>query len=551
MSRVKRRAVYYVAFIAVLILVAAAAYDFGMRTFEPGPYPPPGTEISLLHSMQVVVETFTATGYGSDSPWQSVQMNLLVMLLDVTGVGLFFLALPAVLLPLFKDALSPSVPTEIDATVDDHVIVCSDTSRAEALIDELDANGLDHVFIDPDRDRSMDLAADGYRVINGDPESTEALERAHIADARALVADVSDRVDASIVLAAEEATGDSTVISVVEDAETATYHRLAGADHVLTPRRVLGDGLAGKLTTGVRTDLGEAVRVGDDFEIVELPIHRNGSLVGRTIADSSLRETYGVNVIGAWSYGEFETPPPLDQPLDSSTVLLLAGGSEGIERLRTAERSTVRRPNRGETIVAGYGEVGQTVAAALSRAGVPHTTVDIRDFDGVDVVGDVTDPDVLESAGIERAASIVLALSDDTLTEFATLVVRDRAPDVEVIARADRTDAVRKTYRAGADYVLSLATVSGRSIASRIIDDEEIMSMDTNVQLVRTTAPALDGEIIENAGIRERTGCTVVAIERNGTVHTDLDGAFRLDPGDELVIAGTDAATNRFVERYC
>jgi Trk K+ transport system NAD-binding subunit len=211
----------------------------------------------------------------------------------------------------------------------------------------------------------------------------------------------------------------------------------------------------------------------------------------------------------------------------------------------------VRRPNRGETIVAGYGEVGRTVAAALSRADVPHTTVDIRDLDDVDVVGDVTDPDVIESAGVERASAIVLALSDDTLTEFATLVLRDRAPNVEIIARAERTDAVRKTYRAGADYVLSLATVSGRSIASHIVDDEEIMSVDTNVELVRTTAPTLDGKTLEDAAVRERTGCTVVAIERSGTVHTDLDGDFRLESGDELVIAGTDEGTNRFVERYC
>ena len=114
----------------VCILVAAVAYDVGMQTFEPGPYPPPGTEISLLHSTQVVVETFTATGYGSDSPWASPEMNVLVMLLDITGVGLFFLALPAVLLPLFQDALSPSAPTELDAQIDGHVVVCSDTSRA-------------------------------------------------------------------------------------------------------------------------------------------------------------------------------------------------------------------------------------------------------------------------------------------------------------------------------------------------------------------------------------------------------------------------------------
>ncbi|MFO7927272.1 MAG: potassium channel family protein [Halobacteriota archaeon] len=551
MGRVKRRAAYYLAFIIVLIAVAAVTYDVGMRTFEPGPYPPEGTEISLMHSTQVVVETFTATGYGSDSPWASTEMNLLVMLLDITGVGLFFLALPAVLLPLFQEALSPSVPTEIDPSVDDHVVVCSDTSRAEALIDELDSNGIDHVFVEPDRDRAMDLEADDYRVIHGDPESTEDLERANIADSKALVADVSDRVDASIVLAAKEASEEITVISVTEDADTSTYHRLAGADHVLTPRQALGEGLAGKLTTGIRSDIGQTVRLGEDFEVVELPIHRNGRFVGQTIAESDFREEFGVNVIGAWSRGNFETPPPIDEPLDDGVTLLLAGGSDKIDRLRSVELSTIRQVDRGETIVAGYGGVGQTVAKVLSSAGIPHTTLDLRDKDGVDVVGDVTDPDVLQAAGIETASSIVFALPDDTTTEFATLVVQDTDPSTEIIARANRTDAVKKAYRAGADYVLSLATVSGRSIATRILGGDGILSVNTNVELLRTTAPALDGKTLEEAEIREETGCTVVVVKRGDTVHTDLDGDFRLQSGDEVVIAGTDEGTNRFVEQYC
>jgi Trk K+ transport system NAD-binding subunit len=521
-----------------------------MRAFEPGPYPPPGTEVSLLHSTQVVVETFTATGYGSDSPWKSPEMNVLVMLLDITGVGLFFLALPAVLLPLFQDALSPSAPTELDAEVDGHVVVCSDTSRADALIDELDSNDIRHVFVEPDKERAISLEEDGYRVIQGDPESTAALERANIVNARALVADVSDRVDASIVLAAKEATEDVTIISVVENADTATYHQLAGADHVLTPRTALGEALAGKLTAGVSVDLADAVQLEEGFEIVELPVHRTGELAGRTIAESGLREEYGVNVIGAWVHGDFETPPPTDEPLLGGTILLLAGDTDGIDRLRAAERAAVRRPGRDRVIVAGYGEVGRTVSRALSEADVPHATVDIRDREGVDIVGDVTDPDTLRAAEIETASSIVFALPDDTTTEFATLVVRDLNPSTEIIVRAERTDAVRKAHRAGADYALSLSTVSGRSIASQIVDHEEILSVDTNVELVQTTASGLIDTTLAEANIRERTGCTVVAIKREGTVFSDLDGDFRIQSGDEVVVAGTDEGTNRFIERY-
>ena len=139
MRSLRKRVGYFLVFIIGFVVVTAAVYDFGMHNLEPGPYPPPGTEISLVHSMQVVVETITATGYGSDAPWKSTPMNLLVILLDLTGVGLFFLASPAILLPWFREQFSVSVPTAVDDDHSDHVVICTYTPRARELIDELDS----------------------------------------------------------------------------------------------------------------------------------------------------------------------------------------------------------------------------------------------------------------------------------------------------------------------------------------------------------------------------------------------------------------------------
>lgn len=549
MRSVRRRATYYLVGTLVVMLISTALYDLGMRTFEPRPYPPEGVEVSLLHSMQVVVETFTATGYGSDSPWLSPEMNLLVILLDVTGVGLFFLALPAVFLPLFRQVLSPSVPTEAPTGLRDHVVICTFTSRAASLIGELESNGVEYVLVEPDVDRAKELRSDGYDAIHADPENVSDLERANVGDARALVADVSDRVDASIVLAAKEVAEDVEVVSVVDDPELAPYHRLAGADHVLTPRRLLAAGIAGKITTAVTSEASDSARIDEDFEIAELPVHRGSQISGETLAESDLRERYGVNVIGVWLRGEFETPPPTNTPLDAGTILLVTGQRDDLDRLRTGTTSTVRRFRRGRTIVVGYGTVGRGVVEALSSAGIPHTVVDRTDHDGVDVVGNATDPETFQRADIESSQSIVFALPDDTATEFATLVVRDVDPETEIVARAERTRSVPKIYRAGADYVLSLATVSGRSIASTILE-EEILSVGTNVEILKAAAPGLDGETLAGARIRERTGCTVVAVERNGETFADLDPGFRFGEGDRLVIAGTDEGTNEFLELF-
>jgi Trk K+ transport system NAD-binding subunit len=545
MDKWQRRTAYYLLMLTGVMLVYAVIYDYGMSVYESEPE-------TFLHSLQVVVETFTTTGFGSDAPWQTPEMNLLVIIMDTTGVFLIFMALPVLFFPLMEDILSTTVPTSVDDGLSDHVLVCTYTARADAVIDELDAWGVDSVILEPDRETAVELHEDGYEVINADPEGTEDLADAGIGRARALVADVSDEVDASIVLAAGEVGGDDLqIVSVVEDPESVSYHRLAGADDVLSPRPLLGRGLASKVTTGISTELGDAIAIGDDFEIAELPIHRKSELVGKTLADSGIREQAGVNVVGAWFEGDFRSPPDPDAELDSGTVLLVTGRDDQLQTLKELTLSRVREFRRGETIVVGYGQVGTTVAEQLDEAGVSYRVIDREQTSGVDVVGDALEPEVLHTAGLEDARTVVLTLPDDTTTEFATLVIRDESPETEVVARVTETESIQKMYRAGADYVLSLASVSGRMIASTILEEEEVLSIDQQVDVIRTEATGLVGQTLEEAQVRKRTGCTVVGVERGGTVITDVGPSFRVERGDELIVAGTDQGTNRFRELCC
>ncbi|MFB6108542.1 MAG: TrkA family potassium uptake protein [Haloplanus sp.] len=541
MNTWQRRTVYYLSVLAAIMVGYTLAYHFGMQAFE-------GDPVTFPHSLQVVVETFTTTGFGSDSPWTSPEMNLLVVVMDLTGVALIFLALPVLVFPLFEEAMSTTVPTAVEDGLSDHVIICTYSTRAETLISELESWDVEYVIVEPDRELATSLYEDGYTVVHEQPDSVSGLERANLPEARALVADVSDQVDASIVLTAKEVAEGVRVVSVVEEPGRAPYHELAGADVVLSPRPLLGESLATKVTTAVTTDLGDAIEIGEDFDIAEFPVHRGSDLVGRSLAESGLRERAGVNVIGAWLRGEFESPPSPDAPLYSGTVLLVTGRESQLERLKGLTLGEGRRFVRGETIVVGHGEVGRTITDALDETDLPYTVVDRADGPDVDVVGDATTPETLVDAGVADARSIILAIPDDTAAEFATLVIRDLSDTIEIIARAEESEAVQKMYRAGADYVLSLETVSGRMIASAVLEGEEVMALDTQVEVVRTHAPGLVGQTLGEARVRSKTRCTVVAVERDGEILTDLGPDFRVRPDDELIIAGTDAGTNRFTE---
>ncbi|MCX2819432.1 MAG: Trk K+ transport system NAD-binding subunit [Methanobacteriota archaeon] len=542
MDRRRRRNLYYLTVLLATVFGFAYVYRYGMARFENDPR-------RYVEALQFVVETYTTTGYGSDSPWVSTEMNVLVIVIDVVGTLMIFLALPVFLFPAIRDALSTSVPSSVGRGVSDHVVICTYTPRVETLVSRLEARDVGYVLIESDRERARELYEDGYEVIQGKPDSASTLRGANLTDAKALVADVSDRVDTSIVLTAKEIDEEVKVVSVVEEPNLSPYHELAGADTVISPRRMIGDGLASLVTADVTTEVGGTVKAGDDFRIVELLIPRGSGLTEETLGSSSLREDTGVNVIGAWSDGEFLSPVPPSKSLDAGTVLLVTGGEDEIDELEGLTTSEVRRYERGETVVAGYGEVGRRVVAVLDEADVPYTVIDTEDTDGVDVVGDITDPDVLETAGVGEANSVIFAVPDDTDAEFATLVTRDVNEEASIAARCEREEAVSKIYRAGADYVVSLAEMTGRMMASAVLDNGEEPTR-SHVKVVETEAPGLTGGTLGGADVRSETGCTVVAVERDGEVVTNLTPGFRFEEGDELVIAGTDESIRGFVETF-
>ncbi|MXR51097.1 TrkA family potassium uptake protein [Halovenus sp. WSH3] len=539
----KRRALGYLGFVGVALLLTTLGYQYGMRTYE-------GEPKTFIDSFQFAVEMFTTTGFGGDAPWNSPEMQLYIAVTDLLGMALLVGTLPVFVGPVLEEALSTSAPTTLDEDLDDHVVICSSTSRAHELIDELDSQDVPYVIVEPDRERADELSEDGHRVVRADPESAAGLRTARLPEARALFADVSDQVDASIVLAAKEVAAEVPVVSVVEEPDRAKYHRLAGADHVLSPRRLLGRSLAQKVTTALRSEVDEAVEIDGDLELVEVSIHHGSDLAGLTLADSGIREQSGVNVVGAWMRGEFIPSPTPETTLPAGTVLLVSGRPDQLTDLVEMTQSSVREFRTGKTVVVGYGAVGQTVAETLSDADIEHTVIDVEEGASVDVVGDATETDTLDAAGIEEAQTAVLALPNDTMTEFATLVIRDTAPETEIITRVNDDANVSKTYRAGADYVLSLATVTGRLSSSYLLEDHDRISVDQQVEIRRLEAPGIVGTTLGAANVRERTGCTVIALERGEQTRTELGPETEISRGDELIVVGTSEALREFERQF-
>src|SRR6056297_845710 len=114
-----RRTGFYLALVVVTTLLFTIVYNTGMALWEGRPQP-------LYRSLEVVIQSFTTTGYGEDAPWRTPQMNLLTITMQLTGIGLILTAVDVFAVPWLRDALTPSAPASAD-DLRDHVIICEHT----------------------------------------------------------------------------------------------------------------------------------------------------------------------------------------------------------------------------------------------------------------------------------------------------------------------------------------------------------------------------------------------------------------------------------------
>jgi Trk K+ transport system NAD-binding subunit len=542
MSSFPRRTVYYLLVLVAATGVFASVYSLGMSVWE-------GRPQSWYQSLEVVVQTFTTTGYGEDAPWQSPQMNLLVIVLQLVGIGFLLSAVDVFVVPWLQEDLRPRAPTALSDR-SGQVLVCGYTPRVEVFVEKMEERGQEYALIVSETDRAGALYEEGYRVMEGDPTATDTLEKAHVGAARVLVADVTDDENASIALAAREADPEGRVITLVEDASLARYHQAAGADLALSPRQLLGQSLAARVPLAAAANVETSVADRDDVTLAEILVTRHSPLHGRTLAETDLSARFGVRVIGAWFEDSFQTSIAPDTVLEEPTRLFVAGTADQLADLREDMAASVRAFTPQSILLAGYGDSGHAVADSLRQAQAEVTVMDVEDREGVDVVGDVRDPDVLKAAGIETASTLITAADGDTVATFATLIARDLNPDLQILVRNHEESAVRNLYRAGANFAQALPVVCGRMLATTVFDEDGRPTQGRHVNVVRLFVPALSGGVLEDMDTDSQTNHTVLAVRRGDTFLTDTDDeAFALEEGDEVIVAGTDDGIQQFRDR--
>ncbi len=327
---------------------------------------------------------------------------------------------------------------------------------------------------------------------------------------------------------------------------------LSGATHVLPLKHQLGEYLANRADTGGND--AHVIGAYRGLQIAEFPA-RDTTFAGQTVRDTRLRERTGVSVVGMWERGKLRPAFP-DSIIQSDGVIVLAGTEAQVTALNALTPRKARTPP--PVLVIGAGKVGIAAAQSLKRKGVRVHALDrheralepMRDLGASIFPGDAADRRLLERAGIHDVSSVLLTTNDDAMNIYLAVYCRRLNPSLRIVSRITHERNVEAIHRAGADFVLSYTTLGVEAVMS-LLRGYSLVVLGEGVELFSITVPAgLRGKRLADSSIGSATGMSVVALDRGGTLMTQLTGDTPLEPGAVLLLLGSLEQRKKFAEKF-
>ncbi|MCY4606048.1 MAG: NAD-binding protein, partial [Gemmatimonadetes bacterium] len=375
--------------------------------------------------------------------------------------------------------------------------------------------------------------------------AAETLDLRPLTKAKALVANGSDDDNALFALSAREQGFVGPIVAMIEHPQRRGPMLLAGATAAFTPNHVLAAAIAVRASAKIGPRVAGVEPLDSLLEVAELRVHDQSSLANRTLAETELYTRTGAHIVGQWADDALGSPPAAAEKLEPGAILVAVGTPDSIHRLNDLSRPITQQ---GPIVVIGFADVGQKLVEILRAAGEEVRVVDEVERDGVDVVGDVLDVRVLDRIAIAEARVVILALDSDGAALFAAAVVRDHVPEIPLLACVSHVENADRVQLAGADFALSVSQVAGQLLVHHVLG--EMVSHKPRIKMVKLRPGPLAGRHPLSARIRERTGCSVVAVERAGDVIMEIPASLVLEPEDALYICGTPGAFDRYYEEF-
>jgi len=514
-----------------------------------------GQKHSWVTGFYWTIVVMSTLGFG-DITFTSDIGRVFSILVLLSGVILLLILLPFIFIKFFfapwMEAQARSrAPRELPPDTRNHIIITNYDQVTSALIRKLISHKQDYVVVVDELQRALELYDNNIKVAVGNIDDPETYSSMQVQNAKLVVATNSDQMNTNITLTLRENYEHLPIVTTAESPHSVDILQLAGSSRVLQLYDLLGNSLAawtiaGDCRSNIIGRYGQLV-------IAQAPV-MGTPLIGKTIAESSIRESYGLTVVGIWERGKFVIPKP-DTVIGRTSVLVFAGTEDSVTSYdEVYSLYQIYKVAGDPVIIVGGGRVGQAIAARFQKEDIPYLIIEKSrrrtEEDFRFVYGDAADIHTLEKAWFEKAPAALITSHDDTTNIYLTKYLRSLRPDMQILSRASEDRNVSTLHRAGADFVMSYASLGANTIFNFLMDEETLLLAE-GLNFFHLQAPrSLMGKTLLQSGIREKTGCTVIAVQHKDSISVNPEPNLLISRDDEIILVGTYDTERSFRNEY-
>jgi len=296
---------------------------------------------NFVDSLFMVVTTVTTVGYEEVHPLGEGG-RIFTMTVIVMGVGtmLYTLGIFGELLVeghLARYARMRGMERRI-AALQGHFIVCGYGRMGMRVAQEFASINTPFVLVENNPESVERLRSRDLLFVEGDAASDDSLLKAGILRAKGLVSAVdSDERNVFITLTARALNPALFIVARSSYPDSVEKLRRAGANQVVSPYLMGAHRMAALAVRPVAVDVLDTVLHGENIDLVveEFLVPSSSKVLGRSLADSGLREA-GANVLAIRKRsGQLRINPPDNQVLESDDLLVAIGTRQ---QMSAAER---------------------------------------------------------------------------------------------------------------------------------------------------------------------------------------------------------------------
>jgi Trk K+ transport system NAD-binding subunit len=151
---------------------------------------------------------------------------------------------------------------------------------------------------------------------------------------------------------------------------------------------------------------------------------------------------------------------------------------------------------------------------------------------------------------LDKAPAVILTTNDDATNIYLTVYCRRLNPELRIISRITHEANLEAVHRAGADFVLSYASLGAETMFSTL-QGRGLMMFGAGVELFQIGVPAqLAGKTLEECEIGAICGVNVIAVQHANETTPNPSPDVALPAGGELLVVGTHEQRLRFAKEF-